>query len=217
MGQGQTTHTIARGIKMLVLSHAELADRISSRNPAGCTFIGLSCRTEPKMNKTSRIDGSPNPYYGRLVHNYTVNVMFGANYANSVNRRWAEATNGEIEDYFEAEQLWRGKGERLNKYMARHIDKGTVYLVYQLRTDKDGKALPKVFDEYRTADTGEVVTLAELEPYLPAKAASKKQRVEELGCRETYPRTVHLDGGDLHGLRLGVLAINMDSEAISVV
>jgi len=201
---------------MQTLTHAELAQQISDRNPARCTFITVSCRTLPKMNKKSRIDGTPNPYYGRLVHNYTVNVTFGANYANSVNRRWAEATNGEIEDYFEAAALWRGKGERVNKYMARHTIHGDLYLVYQLRTDANGKALPKVVDEYRTSDTGEVVSLEQLAPYLPPKSPSKKQRVEELGCRETFPRTVKIDGGEQHGIQLGVIQIIMDGDVINV-
>lgn len=176
----------------------------------GCTFIALYAITEPKMNKTG------NPYFGNVVHIWGRNVTFGANYANSVNRRWAEAGHdfGDGLDYFQAEALWRGKGERINSYMARHTVHGQEYLVYQLRTDKEGQVFPPLFDEYRLADTGQVIQKGDIEQWLPKKAPSKKQRVESMPCRETFPRTVKVNGGECGLYQLGVYQINIDQDCL---
>lgn len=172
----------------------------------GCTFIALYAVTEPKMRKTG------NPFFGNVVHVWGRNVTFGANYANSVNNRWAESEA--TENYFVAESLWRGRGERINSYMARHTVHGQEYLVYQLRTDKEGAVYPALFDEYRNATTGEVIPFEQLAPFMPKKAPSKKQRVAELGCRETFPRTVKVHGGECGKYTLGVYQINIDNDSI---
>lgn len=170
----------------------------------GCTFAAIYAVTLLKMNKTG------NPHYNNVVHIWGRNVTFGANYENSVNRRWAEA--GEAEDYFQAEQLWKGKGERINSYMARHVDSEQEYLVYQLRTNADGIAHPPLWDEYRIATTGEQISLEELEQWLPSRNPSRKQRVESLPCRETFPRTVKINGGKAGIYDLGLVQINIDND-----
>lgn len=178
----------------------------------GATFIGLYANTAPDMRKTE------NPYWGNVVHQWGRNVTFGASYQKSVNRRWDEV---EHDEYFIAEQLWRGHGERINRYMARHDETGREYLVYQLRTDGNGKVYAPLHDEYRLADTGEVIERKELEPFFPKRKPSKVQQIELLRMqgkpvRETFPRTVHIDDGTLGKFRLGVQAINIDREQLLV-
>lgn len=182
-----------------------LRDYLDERK--GATFIGLYANSAPQMNKTG------NPYFGNVVHQWGRNVTFGANYANSVNRRWDEVGHDE---FFIAEQLWRGHGERINAYMARHKEKGSEYLVYQLRTDAEGKTYKPLHDVYRLADTGEVIDIEKLRPWMPVRKPSKAQMVEVLGCRETFPRTVHIDEGILGKFRLGVQTLNCDNDQFVV-
>jgi len=186
---------------MINFTADELREYLDARK--GATFINLFAVSVPKMRKTD------NPYFGKIVHLWARNVTFGASYQNSVNRRWAEV---EADEYFVAEKLWRGKGERINRYMARHVDKLDEYLVYQLRTDSNGVAYAPLHDEYRDAFTGEVVDIEKLRPFMPKKRPSKAQQVKVLGCRETFPRTVHVDGGTLGKYRLGVYQLNADGE-----
>jgi hypothetical protein len=136
-------------------------------------------------------------------------VTFGANYSRSVNRKWEKTDTDEL---FIAEALWRGHGERINEYMARHKTEGTEYLVYLLRTNADGLVIPAPVDEYLDAFTGEPIEKEKLLPFMPKKSPNKKQRVEELGIAETFPRTVKIDGGSLGKFRLGLHSIVIDRE-----
>lgn len=182
-----------------------LRDYLDSRR--GCTFVTLYAVTVPKMLKTN------NPYFGRLVHKWARNVTFGADYVAAIHRRWDEVG---LADFFVPEKLWFGKGERINRYMARHTGTNVEYLVYQLRTDKDGKPLPHVFTEYRTTDTDEVVAKEDVEVYFPKISPSKKQLVEFSGCRETFPRTVQVIDERLGKHRLGVQMIKIDGSEFRV-
>lgn len=179
-------------------------------NRKGATFIGLFARSLLDMNKTG------NPYFEKVVHEWGRNVVFGANYQNSVNRRWTEAAPEDTE-YFFAEKLWHGHGERINHYMARHKKEGTEYLVYQLRTDSEGKTLPHLYERYVHADTGDEISLETLRPWMKAKTPSKKQRVLELGCRETFPRTVKIYGGWAGKFQLGVKQITIDGDEYQII
>jgi hypothetical protein len=179
----------------------KLRDYLNARK--GCTFATMWAITAPKMNKTE------NPYFDRVVHRWSKNVTFGANYSRSVNRKWEKTDTDEL---FIAEALWRGHGERINEYMARHKTEGTEYLVYLLRTNADGLVMPAPVDEYLDAFTGEPIEKEKLLPFMPKKSPNKKQRVEELGIAETFPRTVKIDGGSLGKFRLGLHSIVIDRE-----
>lgn len=190
---------------MKLVTPDELSGFLDARK--GCTFVTLWAVTEPKMTKTD------NPYFGRAVHRWSKNVTFGANYARSVNRKWERT---DTEEFFIAEALWKGHGERLNSYMAQHKDDGTQYLVYQLRTNADGIVMPSAVDEYLDAFTGEPIEKEKILPFLPKKYPSKKQRVLELGIAETFPRTVKIDGGRLGKYRLGLYSLNIDKDQLLI-
>jgi hypothetical protein len=72
--------------------------------------------------------------------------------------------------------------------------------------------MPAPVDEYLDAFTGEPIEKEKLLPFMPKKSPSKKQRVEELGIAETFPRTVKIDGGSLGKFRLGLHSIVIDRE-----
>jgi hypothetical protein len=88
---------------------AEHLDRFAggNRNVVACTL------TPVKMNKTG------NPYYGKVDHLAERAVQFGANYQNAVNKRWERGEKMTVVPFFQAEQLWKGAGERVNNYVAR--------------------------------------------------------------------------------------------------
>lgn len=186
---------------MRIVTPDELHAFLDARK--GCTFATIWGVTAPTMSKTG------NPYLNKVVHRWSKNVTFGANYSRSVNRKWERT---DTEEFFMAEALWKGHGERLNSYMARHKTEGTEYLVYLLRTNVDGIVMPSPVDEYLDAFTGETIDKTNLLPYFPKKYPSKKQRVLELGIAETFPRTVKVDGGRLGKYRLGLHSINIDKE-----
>lgn len=178
----------------------------------GAFMVYLYTVTAPKMNKGGRGSLPPNPYYGNVVHEAGQTVVFGAKYENVVNNRWAEA--GFTAESFVADALWRGYGERVNNYIARHKETGALYLVAHLRTDADGHPLPKCHDQYRLADSGEPISKETLSTWFPAKSPSKSQRVEELDSREVHPRCYHIDNGTLGRFTLGVSRLHCNGEIV---
>lgn len=190
---------------MKTISADKLEQLLNERR--GCTFATIHAVTRPKMNKGG------NPYFDQIVHLQSRNVTFGGNYASSVNRRWSET---DTEDVFIPEFLWKGKGVRINPYMVQHVDNGTKYLAYMLRTNANGVVLPATYDKYLAWESGVEIPVSKLQPYFPAKSPSKKQRVEELDCRETFFRTVEIDGGRLGKFRLGVNSITLGGEQYMV-
>ena len=178
----------------------------------GAFMVYLYTVTAPKLNKGGRGELPPNPYYGNVVHEAGQTVVFGSSYQNVVNNRWQEV--GFTAESFVAEGLWKGFGERVNAYTARHKTTGAIYLVAHLRTDADGHPLPKVHDQYRLADSGELISKETLSTWFPAKSPSKAQRVEELDSREVHPRTFHIDNGTLGKFKLGVSRLHCNGEIV---
>jgi hypothetical protein len=161
-----------------------------------CTVTSL---TPAKMVVKHRETKAPNPFMvqGESIVDHLQErlVNFGADYAKAVNRVWAgnEAMIDEegFIPYFVAEALWRGKGERINNYMAKHKETGEEYLVY-LQAIRGERNISLRQEAWVNRLTGAPVQYADIAPYLSGGGHSQKQRLEE-GNIEIVPRTIHIE------------------------
>lgn len=188
-----------------MLSYDELAQLLYERR--GATMITVYARTEPEMCAC--------PYSKNLVWEWGRQVVFGTDHARAVMRRWAEVG---CMDTFESDPLWCGKGQWLNPYMRWH-ENGRIYLYFNLKTypltkpdgvtphPKAGQVVPCLTSTYRLKSTGAVVAPELVSPFLKENRRSKKQRVEELGCVQTFPQTVKFTN---------LVQINMDGECYPI-
>ena len=158
--------------------------------------------TPVKVVQKHRETKQPNPYWipgtkdeSVVDHLQERLVSFGADYERAVNRVWANNPNMVDADgfvpYFVAESLWRGAGERINNYMARHRGSGEEYLVYlqALRGDKNISLRQEAwFHRFN----GQPVKLEDISPYMTGGGHSKKQ-LPEMGNVEVVPRTIHIE------------------------
>lgn len=136
-------------------------------------------------------DAIPCPFTKGIVHYLRQQVIVGASYENMVNtQRDREATaylqslplapsflsmTPEVEPFI-AEQLWKGKGQRDQRYprfVAYHTEKLERYLVFRPHsTDESGKPTP-IVNDYHDADTGRKLDFkADLADYYRASGES---------------------------------------------
>lgn len=149
---------------------------------SGAKMVGIVSRTEPDMLQKGREDKEPNPWLpegvARVAHS---TICLGASYEAAVNRqRVAEAGEEGMDDleYFNAESLWRGKGEHASQYTVRHIPTGKLYFAYRPSQDRVTGFPTKISDEWTSLRTGEVLEHANLTQYLKAPSKAKKQEVD---------------------------------------
>lgn len=126
-------------------------------------IITMETATAPKLNKTHRETKAKCPFVEGVLRRATRNVILGSNYENVVNGRRERA--GEVAD-FNAESLWKGKGKRLSRHFAYHVDSGKVYLVYLPSTDAEA-VVKNLASEYVDIKTGRTLDSSEVTPYLP--------------------------------------------------
>jgi hypothetical protein len=105
----------------------KLRDYLNARK--GCTFATMWAITAPKMNKTE------NPYFDRVVHRWSKNVTFGANYSRSVNRKWEKTDTDEL---FIAEALGERDPRNRRETQERASD-NTLARSGNLRLDQLGR------------------------------------------------------------------------------
>ena len=161
-------------------------------------ICSITTLTPVKMVVKHRITKEPNPWLmqGESIVDHLQERLtaFGADYEAAVNRVWVR-TELVDEDgfvpYFVAESLWRGAGERINNYMARHKETGQEYLVY-LQAIRGDKNISLRQEMYLNRFTSSPVKLEDIQPYMVGSSASKKQRIEETGV-EIAPRTIHIE------------------------
>lgn len=98
------------------------------------SIINLRTKTDVKMNKKSRVDGTPNPFTKGVSKIASRNCIIGADYSNAVNNQLAR--ENKVGD-FEPEQLWRGKGRRISKFTVEHTESHDEYLAILPKTDSE--------------------------------------------------------------------------------
>lgn len=122
--------------------------------------VDIETATEPKMNKTN------NPYYGRVKkHTVYLNVDFGKNYTDEVNRRRAE--EGKSTDFQAQKSLY----ESVNEYFVKRGKQ--VYLRFMFSKDTETKSIYTI--DGRPATDAEV---EEIKAFMPSKGKHTNQGLE---------------------------------------
>lgn len=181
---------------MIALNLQQFEDLLLQRNRTEPVCIITT--TDPDMRK-GRKDKETGKYPNRFVDADGESlvtklarrtVFIGADYESCVNRqRERESTplmpDGSIE-YFEAEQLWGGKGQRVNKFVVEHVESLKRYICVKPNAKPDiinGQFYPVVDEvEYRWKATDVPLTeseVAELKTWFPEKKPSTRQETDK--------------------------------------
>ena len=138
----------------------------------GTTAVYVVVEAPLKMNKKSRVDGTPNPYLG-TVKISEINGMAGGDYELAVQNK--ELTANEADpNYmpsFKSEPIWKGKGKRVSPLLVQHVDTGEYYLV--IGSPKSGSG-SYMFN-------GKPIDKATLEPYAPPAPPAISQKQADVG------------------------------------
>jgi hypothetical protein len=175
---------------MKVTPH-ELLALLAGTEVRGAKQATLLTKTFPKMLKKHRLTGEPNPYeVFRLAYR---SVTLGANYEACVNRRRADEADGSPVEYFNALDLWNGKGVYHSPYSVQHKETGRIYFAVRptqkVADTPQGSVATVLADEWRDVRTLETLDPKTLENYLPVHGKSKRQDVES----DVLWRTIALD------------------------
>lgn len=143
--------------------------------------LSMITSTQPEMLKKSRETGEPNPYLGRVEHIAKRPGILGVIYENAVNnRRLKEASDKGMQEveYFTAESLWNGAGERVNRAIVRHKTSGQLYVVLMPDATDEGHA-KNTEEVYRDVDNPSVTfNVKDLEPFLKGSGSAKRQELD---------------------------------------
>lgn len=141
------------------ITKAELITMLLTWNfgaqPASIQYV-----TEPKLTKEGKLK------FGEVTKIANVGVMIGYVYENSVNN---QLEREQKERDFMAQQLWKGKGKRLSKALAKHVEKGTFYLTYKYQ---------QTFRALHLDSGLNLIPNAVIKNYFPASDPSKSQGTE---------------------------------------
>ena len=185
----------------MLVSNQELAGWLKEH--AGQNRIcAITSLTPVRVVQKHRVTKQPNPYWipgtkdeSVVDHLQERLTDFGADYEKKVNRVWASNPNMVDADgfvpYFVAESLWKGAGERINNYMARHKISGEEYLVY-LQAIRGDENVSLRQEAWFHRHTGAPFNVADISHYMTGGGHSKKQQLD-MGNVEVVPRTIHLE------------------------
>lgn len=129
----------------------------------GCRPVSIVINTVPQMNK--KVDGQPNPLYGRVKKRAYHSVMVGFNYQNSVNNQ--RDREGKETDFVAESRAW---GEHVEGASALIYYNGQYYLSCKLERT--------IATQYLV--DGEVVDYETVvKPYMPVRKESSRQGVDK--------------------------------------
>lgn len=129
----------------------------------GASFATITTRTDARLKKT----GNPFGYVEKVSR---VNVTLGFQYANAVNRQ--RTREDETPDFVAMPRQW-GERSAQSRVLIEH--KGKLYLETKVERSID--------HEYRMAD-GRTLTDEQVQPFLPARGASRQGTEKEILVRD---------------------------------
>jgi hypothetical protein len=130
-------------------------------NVKGTTIAGVVLLTVPQMNK--KVDGAPNPMYGRVQKRTHRTCMLGFIYSNSVNNQ--RVREDKDADFVPEPRKWGARIE--GTCLVEH--KGELYL--------EAKVEKTVETQYLL--DGQVVDKSVVDPYLAVRKSSSRQEVDK--------------------------------------
>ncbi len=153
-------------------------------------IVTLKTKTYPRLLKKGRETGRPCPFRG--VHRICYrNGIIGCSYENSVNNQRAregQPTNrDDVILYFDALELWNGKGYHEGRFLVRHRDKDNRYITFMPKKRPD-QTVVVLHDQWKDQD-GNNLDPAQLQEFLPPQTESRRQMVD----RTVAWRTIDVD------------------------
>jgi len=184
---------------MTVLSLAELLKLLDAH--CGAVIVSLTARTEPKLLMRSRRDPAVVGRYPEGIEKLVRGSFMLANrYRDNVRAQRRREGHPKPES-FRTGKLWAGHGERVGRFIARHVESGRLYVVARPASDEHGYPV-RIWQRWIDLATGRDIAgdeLVELRRDWLANppTISHKQQL----ARQIPYRTYHLVS--IHTLRFG--------------
>ena len=140
----------------------------------GARICSLRTKTPVRANKKSRVDGSPFPFKDGVSKLSVRNIILGTDYSSVVNNRLQKEEK--IAD-FVPQQLFRGKGRKITKFICEHTETKEQYLSVLPKTDSDNCNITK--SVYVDNETGLEVDFSSLKDFLPEYSENSSQGTDK--------------------------------------
>lgn len=137
-------------------------------------IVTLITRTEKEL-----VERNGHKPYDSVIRIARRNGIIGCSYESSVNRRRVkeqQPTHGGVILYFDAMELWNGKGEYDTPYTVRHVETGRRYIAFRPAQYSDGAQVIVDEDWYDTNDNE--IAFNAIAPYLKKEKKNKRQEVD---------------------------------------
>jgi len=154
----------------------QFIERCNEKNK-GAKIVRVTYQADVKALKKSRETKEPAPFHA-LTCVSTRAVTLGADYENCVNNQ--RGREG-LEQTFESQGIWGGKGQHIDKYFVEHTGNGKVYLA-GLQSSSD---IVQISDTQYFAD-GVPVDKESVAEYLPARKTDNKSQGTERPVKWRY-------------------------------
>lgn len=138
----------------------------------GSRIVALRTKTEVKLlvNSKDKTSKSKEEFPQGVSKIAVRNGFIGTNYENVVNNKIVREADENAEvPYFDAQALWGGKGESVDRFLARHVGTGELYLKF-LPKMQDGLNVTRSI--YIDNSTGQEVDKEKVEKYISSSKPS---------------------------------------------
>jgi hypothetical protein len=179
----------------------------------GAAIVTMVTRTEPRLLRKSRRSGQPCDE--RWPHGIEKLVrgrfMLANRYAANV-RAQRRRENHPRAEAFQRAKLWRGKGQRIGRFLARHQDSGELYLVARPAADERGQPV-RLWERWIDLATGRDIVGEEFTELAAdwlrdLRGSNPKQQL----ARQIPYRTYHVVA--IHSVTIGGAVYRLASPAL---
>lgn len=187
------------------LTLSELLELLETH--CGAVIVTMTTRTEPRLLVRSRTTQQVRRYpqgVEKLCHG---RFMLANRYRDNVRAQRRREAHPRPES-FRAGKLWNGKGERLGRFLARHVETGALYVVARPASDEQGYPV-RIWQRWIDLATGRNIEGEELlelrRDWLAHRPAlnEKQQLARRIPYRTYQVISIHsvTFGGQVYGLR----------------
>ena len=167
--------------KQVFKTRKEFIDWLQTINKE--TNATVVTHTHAKMNKTSRIDKAPNPFFNSVIKNSVYAVKLGIEYELEVNKQRLEEKK---DTDFKTQSTWfyhpiNQQTNVMSKSLVKHKKTDLPYMFSLL--------VKRLAFSYLDLASDTEIDVARLEDYLPVYKPNKKQGLD----RAVMPLTIKID------------------------
>ena len=129
----------------------------------GAAIVTAVTRTEPRLLAKSRKDKSPTAArYSHGVEKLCLTRLILANRYQDNVRAQRRREGHPKPEAFRASKLWRGRGRRVGRFLAVHVEHDRIYLVARPQADELGQPV-RIWERWINLATGKDIEGEELE------------------------------------------------------